>query len=128
MNLVRYIKVRVFPPSGLPRTYYLHAKPRHYLSEKDIEKTLHDIAEVIERESPLDEYELKELAGNQFNFIWVDRRKKHRLANPTEVQQGANVGLESPLQPRVSMAGMRPDGQTESGSILQQQLPDEGLS
>lgn len=69
--LVRHIVVKVFQPGNKHfRTLRLQAPPRKGFTEQGIEAALKQIADQIERFHPNEEYELKELTGRQFNFVW----------------------------------------------------------
>lgn len=78
--LVRHILIKVFQPGNkLSRTLRLQAPPRKGFSEQGIQSALKQVADRIERLHPLEEYELKELKGHQFNFVHIGTREAEAI-------------------------------------------------
>lgn len=67
--LIRHITIKVFQVGNKRfRVLRVQAPPRKGFTQQGIDAALKQIADQIERVYPNEEFELKELRGNQFNF------------------------------------------------------------
>ena len=77
---VRRIIIKVFQPGNKQfRILNLQAPPRRVFTEQGIQAALKQVADSIERLHPLEDYELKELKGHQFNFVHIGTREAEAI-------------------------------------------------
>jgi hypothetical protein len=75
MKPVKQIKVKVFTVGNKScKTFHFRSPNGRVFTPEGVEHTLQRFAAEISKSFPHDEYTLKQLSRNEFNFCWVGKR------------------------------------------------------
>lgn len=70
--MLRHFTIKVFKPGNKRSETRRYKAPRGKVyTQEAVDAALGQVADNLQRMHPLEEYSLKELAGNQFNFVHV---------------------------------------------------------